>query len=184
MKKKVAAKYLVVLLITIAMLVMTACTGDDSKGTKDSNVSDTKASDDNTDDTTTDDSTTDGTTTGDTSGDGGQTDTGEESEDEMDNPQVITAKEAHEKMQDEDVIIVDVRTEDEYAEGHIPGAILIPNETIGDSMLEELPDKDAVILIYCRSGNRSAQAAKKLADMGYTSIFDFGGINDWPYAVE
>ena len=76
-------------------------------------------------------------------------------------------------------VIVDVRRADEYAAGHIPGAILIPNESIGTEKPEQLPDKDQIILIYCRSGNRSKQAAQKLADMGYTNIYEFGGINTW-----
>ncbi|MBR3243579.1 MAG: rhodanese-like domain-containing protein [Parasporobacterium sp.] len=76
-------------------------------------------------------------------------------------------------------VIVDVRRADEYAAGHIHGAILIPNESIGTEKPEQLPDKDQIILIYCRSGNRSKQAAQKLADMGYTNIYEFGGINTW-----
>ena len=76
-------------------------------------------------------------------------------------------------------VIVDVRRADEYAAGHIPGAILIPNESIGTEKPEQLSDKDQIILIYCRSGNRSKQAAQKLADMGYTNIYEFGGINTW-----
>ena len=76
-------------------------------------------------------------------------------------------------------VIVDVRRADEYAAGHIPGAILIPNESIGTEKPEQLPDKDQIILIYCRSGNRSKQAAQKLADMGYTNIYEFGGIETW-----
>ena len=76
-------------------------------------------------------------------------------------------------------VIVDVRRADEYAAGHIPGAILIPNESIGTEKPEQLPDKDQIILIYCRSGNRSKQAAQKLADMGYTNIYEFGSINTW-----
>ncbi len=76
-------------------------------------------------------------------------------------------------------VIVDVRRQDEYDAGHIPGAILIPNESIGNERPEELPDPDQVILIYCRSGNRSKQAAQKLADMGYTNVYEFGGISTW-----
>ena len=76
-------------------------------------------------------------------------------------------------------VVVDVRRADEYASGHIPGAILIPNESIGTEQPDQLPDKDQIILIYCRSGNRSKQAAQKLADMGYTNICEFGGINTW-----
>ena len=77
-------------------------------------------------------------------------------------------------------IILDVRTPEEYAEKHIPGAINIPNETIGTAEIPELPDKDQLILVYCRSGNRSKQASEKLAALGYTNIVEFGGINDWP----
>ncbi len=96
--------------------------------------------------------------------------------------QKMTAEEAKARMDSGDeVIILDVRTPEEYAAGHIPGAILIPNETIADQMPEQLPDPDAEILVYCRSGNRSAQAAAKLAAMGYTNVYDFGGINTWPY---
>ena len=75
--------------------------------------------------------------------------------------------------------IVDVRRQDEFNSGHIPGAILIPNEAITDTRPEQLPDLDQIILIYCRSGNRSKQAAQKLFDMGYTNVYEFGGINTW-----
>ena len=81
--------------------------------------------------------------------------------------------------QDDGHVVVDVRRQDEYDEGHIPGAILIPNESIGCDSPETLPDYDQIILIYCRSGNRSKQAAQKLAEMGYTNIYEFGGIIDW-----
>ena len=80
---------------------------------------------------------------------------------------------------DDGHVIVDVRRQDEYDEGHIPGAVCIPNETIESEQPEELPDLDQIILIYCRSGNRSKQAAQKLSDMGYTNIYEFGGIIDW-----
>ena len=80
---------------------------------------------------------------------------------------------------DDDIVIVDVRRQDEYDSGHIPGAILIPNESLGTEKPEKLPDFDQVILIYCRSGNRSKAASQKLADMGYTNIYEFGGIIDW-----
>ena len=76
-------------------------------------------------------------------------------------------------------IILDVRTEEEYNERHIPNAINIPNETIGTEEIAELPDKEQLIMVYCRSGNRSKQASQKLADLGYTNIVEFGGINDW-----
>ena len=76
-------------------------------------------------------------------------------------------------------IIVDVRTPDEFADKHIPNAINIPNETIGTEEIAGLPDKDQKILVYCRSGNRSKQAAEKLVKLGYTNVVEIGGINDW-----
>ena len=92
----------------------------------------------------------------------------------------ITQEEAKEMMEKDDGhIIVDVRREDEYAEGHIPGAILIPNESIENTPPEDLPDYDQIILVYCRSGRRSKEAAQKLADMGYANVYEFGGIIDW-----
>ena len=92
----------------------------------------------------------------------------------------ISQEEAKQMMeQDGTQIIVDVRTQEEYDSGHIPGAICIPNESIGTEQPKELPDLDQVILIYCRSGNRSKQAAQKLFDMGYINVYEFGGINDW-----
>ena len=78
-----------------------------------------------------------------------------------------------------DYIILDVRTREEYETAHIPGAICVPNEDIGTAGVPELPDKEQLILVYCRSGNRSKQAAQKLADQGYTNIVEFGGINSW-----
>ena len=77
-------------------------------------------------------------------------------------------------------ILLDVRTPEEFAEKHIPGAINIPKETIAAEEIPQLPDKDQLILVYCRSGNRSKQASEKLAALGYTNIVEFGGINDWP----
>ena len=76
-------------------------------------------------------------------------------------------------------IILDVRTPEEYRERHITNAINIPNETIGSEDIQELPDRDQLILVYCRSGNRSKQASGKLAELGYTNIVEIGGINDW-----
>ena len=84
----------------------------------------------------------------------------------------------------EDRIILDVRTKEEYAEGHIPGAICVPNETIGTEMPKELPDKEQLILVYCRSGNRSKKAAEKLVKIGYTNIKEFGGIITWNGYIE
>lgn len=77
-------------------------------------------------------------------------------------------------------IILDVRTPEKFSDKHIPDAINIPNETIGTEEIPELPDKAQLILVYCRSGNRSKQASDKLANLGYTNIVEFGGINDWP----
>ena len=92
----------------------------------------------------------------------------------------ISQDEAKEMMkQDDGHVIVDVRRPDEFAAGHIPEAICIPNENIGTEKPEELPDLDQVILVYCRSGNRSKQAAQKLFDMGYTNVYEFGGIINW-----
>ncbi len=92
----------------------------------------------------------------------------------------ISQEEAKEMMaRDDGHVVVDVRRQDEYDAGHIPGAVLIPNESIGSDAPEALPDHDQVILIYCRSGNRSKQASEKLAAMGYKNIYEFGGINDW-----
>ncbi|WP_294320041.1 cyclophilin-like fold protein [Pseudobutyrivibrio sp.] len=82
-------------------------------------------------------------------------------------------------QQDDGHVIVDVRREDEYAAGHIPEAILIPNETIGNDQPAELPDLNQIILVYCRSGRRSKEASQKLADIGYTNVYEFGGIIDW-----
>ncbi len=81
------------------------------------------------------------------------------------------------------ITVVDVRTRQEYEAAHIDGSINIPNETIGTSNVETLPDLDATILLYCRSGSRSSQAARKLIALGYTNVLDFGGIIDWPYEV-
>ena len=91
----------------------------------------------------------------------------------MDQAVDMMARESH-------YLILDVRTPEEFAQGHIPGAINIPNETIGGTEPALLPDKDQLILVYCRSGNRSKQASEKLAALGYTNIVEFGGIRDWP----
>lgn len=93
----------------------------------------------------------------------------------------ITAQEAKEKIDAGDVTIVDVRTAKEYKENHIENAILIPNESIGSQKPEQLPDTNAVILVYCRSGRRSKEASEKLVELGYKNIYDFGGIIDWSY---
>ena len=92
----------------------------------------------------------------------------------------INAEEAAAMMEEESgYLILDVRTAEEFSEKHIPGAVNIPNETIGDQDIPELPDKEQLILVYCRSGNRSKQASEKLVKLVYTNIVDFGGINDW-----
>ena len=96
----------------------------------------------------------------------------------------ITAKEAKNIMDNEtDYIILDVRTEEEFSEGHIDGAILIPDYEIADKAEKILTDKDQLILVYCRSGRRSKLAADSLVTMGYTNIKEFGGIIDWPYDI-
>ena len=93
----------------------------------------------------------------------------------------ISANEAITMMEAEpDYILLDVRTVAEFEEAHIPGAICVPNETIGDGEIPELPDLEQLILVYCRSRNRSKQASAKLADLGYTNVVEFGGIIDWP----
>lgn len=94
----------------------------------------------------------------------------------------ITAEEAKEIMDSaEDYVLLDVREQDEFAEGHIEGAILIPYGSIDTRAESELPDKEQTILVYCRSGRRSAIAAEALVSLGYTDVRDFGGILDWPY---
>ncbi len=94
----------------------------------------------------------------------------------------ITAKEAKTIMDTEtDYIIIDARTQEEFAEGHIEDAILIPEYEIKDRAEKELPDKDALILVYCRSGRRSKIASEELVNLGYTNVKEFGGIIDWPY---
>ena len=97
----------------------------------------------------------------------------------------ITAEEAKQIMDSEEgYIILDVRTQEEYDEGHIPGAILIPNTEMEAQVEEILTDKAQLILVYCRSGRRSKIAAEALVELGYTNIKEFGGIIDWPYETE
>lgn len=86
--------------------------------------------------------------------------------------------------ENENHIILDVRTLEEYNQGHIPNAICIPNETIDENIVNKLPDKNQMILVYCRSGNRSKQAAEKLKKLGYTNLIEFGGIIDWKGEIE
>ena len=93
--------------------------------------------------------------------------------------QVSSADAAAIMESETDYLIVDVRTQEEYVQAHIPGAICIPNETISSGEIPELPDKNQLLLVYCRSGNRSKQASEKLVKLGYTNVVEFGGINSW-----
>lgn len=97
----------------------------------------------------------------------------------------LTPEEAKNRMEEGNVTVVDVRTAEEYTESHVPGAVLLPNEDINEESAQDLiPARDEVLLIYCRSGRRSAAASEKLANLGYTQVYDFGGILDWPYDTE
>ena len=99
--------------------------------------------------------------------------------------QQITQEAAKEMMDTQEVVILDVREQHEYDSGHIPGAVLLPVGTITDDTAAAVIDElDTVVLVYCRSGNRSKTASQALVDLGYTNIYEFGGINDWPYEVE
>ena len=99
--------------------------------------------------------------------------------------QQISQEEAKEMMDTQDVIILDVREQDEYDSGHIPGAVLLPVGTIDEEIAAEIiPEKKSAVLVYCRSGNRSKTASSALAELGYTNIYEFGGINTWPYEIE
>lgn len=96
---------------------------------------------------------------------------------------VLTAEEAKQRMEkNSEAIVLDVRTQEEFDQGHIPGAICLPNEFIAADMPFPF-GKDTELLLYCRSGNRSAEAAKKLRDLGFSNVYDFGGIQDWPYDI-
>lgn len=97
----------------------------------------------------------------------------------------VSSEEAAAMMEEEtNYILLDVRTPEEYEEKHITGAVNLPNETIKTEEIVQLPDKEQLILVYCRSGNRSKQASQKLADLGYTNIVEFGGIKDWTGETE
>lgn len=97
----------------------------------------------------------------------------------------ISQEEAREMMDTQEVLVLDVREQDEYDSGHIPDAVLLPVGTITeDTAAEIIPEKGATVLVYCRSGNRSKTAAQALVDLGYTRIYEFGGISTWPYEVE
>ena len=95
----------------------------------------------------------------------------------------LSAEEAYEMMASQEVVVVDVRTREEYDGGHIENAVLVPNESIGSEMPEALPDKETTLLIYCRSGRRSKDATQKLLELGYQSVYDFGGVIDWSYKL-
>lgn len=96
----------------------------------------------------------------------------------------ISAEDAKKIIDSENIIILDVRTPEEYNSGHIENAVLLPVTEIPDKAEEILPEKDAKILVYCRSGNRSETAARELINMGYTNVYDFGGIHSWPYGIK
>ena len=99
--------------------------------------------------------------------------------------QQITQEEAKNMMDTQEVIILDVREQEEYDSGHIPGAVLLPVGTITkDTAAAVIDDLDTVVLVYCRSGNRSKTASQALVDLGYTNVYEFGGINTWPYDTE
>ena len=99
--------------------------------------------------------------------------------------QQITQEAAKEMMDTQEVVILDVREQHEYDSGHIPGAVLLPVGTITkDTAAAVIDDLDTVVLVYCRSGNRSKTASQALVDLGYTNIYEFGGINTWPYEIE
>ena len=99
--------------------------------------------------------------------------------------QQITQEDAKEMMDTQEVIILDVREQDEYDSGHIPGAVLLPVGMIDETTAAEvIPETDSTVLVYCRSGNRSKTASSTLAELGYTNIYEFGGINTWPYETE
>ena len=99
--------------------------------------------------------------------------------------QQITQEEAKEVMDTQEAIVLDVREQDEFDAGHIPGAVLLPVGTITkDTAAAVIPEPDSAVLVYCRSGNRSKTASKALADLGYTNVYEFGGINTWPYGIE
>ena len=97
----------------------------------------------------------------------------------------ISQEKAKEMMDQQNVVILDVREQDEYDSGHIKGAVLLPVGTINEaSAAAIIKSKDTVVLVYCRSGNRSKTASQALVDLGYTNIYEFGGINTWPYETE
>lgn len=99
--------------------------------------------------------------------------------------QQISQDEAKEMMDSQEVVILDVREQDEFDSGHIAGAVLLPVGSISEATAAEvIPKKDSVVLVYCRSGNRSKTASEKLVELGYTKVYEFGGINTWPYEIK
>ena len=99
--------------------------------------------------------------------------------------QLITQEAAKDMMDTQEVIVLDVREPNEFDAGHIPGAVLLPVGTITkDTAAAVIPESDSIVLVYCRSGNRSKTASKALTDLGYRNVYEFGGINTWPYEVE
>lgn len=96
----------------------------------------------------------------------------------------ISQEEVKEMMDAGDAVVLDVREQSEYDEGHIPGAVLLPVGSIDGDTAAVIPEKSATVLVYCRSGNRSKTAAAALAELGYTDVYEFGGINTWPYEIE
>jgi len=168
---KRAAMILAVLLVLMLPLALVwGCNSTGSNGTPDTGTPDTGTPGTGTPDTGTPGTDTPGT------GDSGSATT----------PQyrTITPSAAKELMDSgQSFVLVDVRTQTEFDSGHIAGAILIPSTEIASRAASELPDKNQTILVYCRSGNRSSAAAHTLVDMGYTNVFDLGGILDWPYGT-
>lgn len=99
-------------------------------------------------------------------------------------PQAVSPAEASKMLEKEtDAVLLDVRTEDEFDSGHIPGSILLPLGDIKDKISNVIPDKDTIVIIYCRSGNRSKTAAELLVELGYKRVYDLGGIIGWPYEI-
>ncbi len=168
---------LIIAIATVYISFLTGCANE--KITSDKSTGNTSSTND---ESTSDESTRDETISNETTSD--ETISDETTGDETAILEKITA-EAAKKMMDEneELIILDVRTQEEFDTGHIEGAVLIPDSDIKKKAEEILKDKSATILLYCRSGRRSALAAQDLSDLGYTAIYDFGGIIDWTYDV-
>ena len=97
----------------------------------------------------------------------------------------INAEKAKEMMENlDEFVLLDARSEEEFSEGHIPGAIVIPHEEVSERAEAEIPEKDVPVFVYCRSGRRSKIAAEELVSLGYSEVYEFGGIIDWPYEIE